>query len=231
MKRNIIVFYLFLWITSLNAQVGINTSDPKATLDIKGNPTLTTQTDGLLPPRISRSQLIHKTGYGTDQKGVILYVTDLSGTNNSQTINVTSTGHYYFDGSFWNKLNKNLETTYETVTLSRGNQTLSVRDADKIVGFALISSLNSLLPSSGKMSGTWMINDERGVIRAYIQTLEHPYIKFLAVSVQIDNMANRINFTNYTSRYWTINQNVPQNNLTNDGINYQLGKIVIIRKE
>lgn len=136
----------------------------------------------------------------------------------------------YYDGTVWQKLNKE-ETTYETVALSAGNQTITVENADKIVGFTLISSLNSLLPSSGKMSGTWMINDERGVIRCYIQTLEHPFIKFLVVSVQINNLANTITFSNYTSRYWTVTQNVPQSNLTNSGTNYRLGKIVIIRKE
>ncbi len=151
-------------------------------------------------------------------QGSLVYNTDL------KTI-------YVYDGNVWKKLNNNLEITYETVALSSGNQTINVRDADKIIGYTLISSLNSLLPSSGKMSGTWFINDDRDVIRAYIQTIEHPYIKFLAISVQIDNAANTITFSNYTSRYWTITQTTPQNNLSNDGTNYQLGKIVIIRKE
>lgn len=222
---------LIISCANLSAQVGINSSDPKATLDINGNPTLTTEIDGLLPPRILRSQLINKIGYGTDQTGIIIYVTDLSGTNNAQTINVTEIGFYYFDGSLWQKLDKGLQTTYETVAIGTGNQILTVRDADKIIGFSLISNYNSLSTNTGKMADTWIINDDRDKIRCFIQTLEHPYLKFLAITVQIDDLSNTIEFSNYTSRYWTITQTTPQNNLTNDGTNYRLGKIVIIRNE
>ena len=232
MKKIILLSCLILSCAHLYAQTGIGTTDPKSTLDINGKPTLTTVTDGLLPPRILRSQLINKIGYGTDQTGVIIYVTDLSGTNNAQTINITEIGFYYFDGNFWKKLNKNLETTYETIIIGTGNQTITVRDADKIVGFTLISNFGSnLSPMSGKMSGTWMINDDRDKIRCSIQTLEEQAIKFLVISVQINNFENLITFSNYTSRYWDIRQKTPQNNLSNDGAFYGLGKIVIIRKE
>ena len=230
MKKTIFLSLLILFCANLYAQIGIGTTDPKSTLDINGNPTLATETDGLLPPRILRSQLINKTGYGTDQIGVIIYVTDLSGTNNAQTINVTEIGFYYFDGNVWQKLN-NLETTYETIAIGTGNQTLTVRDADKIIGFTLISNYNSLSTNTGKMSGTWIINDNRDKIRCHIQTLEQPYMKFLGITVQINNLTNTIEFSNYTSRYWTITQTTPQNNLSNDGTNYELDKIVIIRKE
>ena len=232
MKKIILLSCLILSCAHLYAQTGIGTTDPKSTLDINGKPTLTTVTDGLLPPRILRSQLINKIGYGTDQTGVIIYVTDLSGTNNAQTINITEIGFYYFDGNVWKKLNKNLETTYETIIIGTGNQTITVRDADKIVGFTLISNFGSnLSPMSGKMSGTWMINDDRDKIRCSIQTLEGQAIKFLVISVQINNFENLITFSNYTTRYWAIARMTPQNSLSNDGADYQLGKIVIIRKE
>ncbi len=131
---------------------------------------------------------------------------------------------------FGKKINKD-ENSYETVTLTAGNQTINVRDADKIVGFTLISNSNWLAESSGRMSGTWIIGKNRERIRCYIQTLEHPYIKFLVVSVKIDNSANQIVFTNYSSRYWTITTTTPQANLSNNQNSYRLGKIVIIRKE
>jgi len=37
MEKNILLFVVFLFTNILNAQVGINTSDPKSTLDINGN--------------------------------------------------------------------------------------------------------------------------------------------------------------------------------------------------
>ncbi|WBL26626.1 hypothetical protein [Zunongwangia sp. HGR-M22] len=55
MKSQFFIFSLFALIISTNAQVGINTDDPKASLDIKSsdakNPSVT---DGILIPRISK---------------------------------------------------------------------------------------------------------------------------------------------------------------------------------
>ncbi|MEE9361142.1 MAG: hypothetical protein V3U92_00925 [Cellulophaga sp.] len=156
---------------------------------------------------------------------------NLSPSTGSLVFNTDYETVYVFDGSTWKKLNNNLSNTYETVSLSQGNQTISVRDADKIVGFTLISNSNWLANNSGRMSGTWMLGENRERIRCYIQTLEHPYVKFLVVSVLINDSANEIVFTNYSSRYWTITNTTPQNNLSNNQNSYRLGKIVIIRKE
>lgn len=92
------------------AQIGINTTTPKASLEVKGKPTEVSVADGVIVPRISRSDLISKTAYSTDQKGALIFVTDLSGTNNSATVNITNTGFYYFDGSIWQKVSpQNIE--------------------------------------------------------------------------------------------------------------------------
>jgi hypothetical protein len=107
MKKIILILNTLLMlcaITHVYSQVGINTTTPKATLDVEGKPSIISETDGILPPRLLRSQLISKTDYGTDQIGIIVYVSDLSGTNNAQTVNVTEIGHYYFNGSVWVKV-------------------------------------------------------------------------------------------------------------------------------
>ncbi len=137
---------------------------------------------------------------------------------------------YAYNGTIWEN-HKNLETTYETVAIGTGNQTINVRDASKIIGFTFISNYNSLSTSTGKMSKTWMVHNDRDILRCVIQTLEHPYLKTLATTVQIDNAANTITISNYTSRYWTVTSSLPQNRFSNNGTNYRLGKIVIIRKE
>ncbi|WP_282628877.1 beta strand repeat-containing protein [Empedobacter sedimenti] len=90
------------------AQVGVGTNDPKATLDIVGKPTDTTAPDGVIAPRIKRTELIAKnTIYTTAQTGAIVYVTDIAGTADAaggKAVDVTAIGYYYFDGTKWIKL-------------------------------------------------------------------------------------------------------------------------------
>ncbi|MCD8410329.1 hypothetical protein G1L02_05070 [Tenacibaculum finnmarkense] len=145
-------------------------------------------------------------------------------------LNSTTNTYYVYDGTSWKKLNKE-ETTYETVALTTGNQVITVANADKIVGFTLISNSNWLHPDSGKMTGTWMIGKNRERIRCSIQILDPPHIKILTVSVKIDNATNEISFTRYSSRYWEITDAIPQTTLTHNQNSYRLGKIVLIRKE
>ena len=91
--------------TFSNAQVGINTSTPKATLDIMGLPSDNTKTDGLIAPRITGNELKAKdTLYAAEQTGAIIYATAPASPATSKTINVTAIGYYYFDGSIWQKL-------------------------------------------------------------------------------------------------------------------------------
>lgn len=84
------VFCLF------NAQVGINTNDPKITLDVVGSPADTSKLDGVIAPRITGEQLRAKS-YTTSQDGAIVYVQTADTAPAGQTINVTAIGYYYFD--------------------------------------------------------------------------------------------------------------------------------------
>lgn len=87
------------------AQIGIGNNDPKATLDISGNPSATGTPDGIIAPRINRADLIAKSAYTTAQKGTIIYIADLSGTTNIATNKITEIGYYYFDGAKWCSMN------------------------------------------------------------------------------------------------------------------------------
>ena len=90
-----------------HAQVGVGTNDPKATLDVVGKPTDTSTPDGVIAPRIKRTELIAKnTIYTTTQTGAIVYVTDIAGTADAaggKAVDVTAIGYYYFDGAKWVK--------------------------------------------------------------------------------------------------------------------------------
>lgn len=119
MKKNITKLYtalaFLLFSISAYAQqgrVGINTTDPKTTLDVTGKTDtsgnlLTTDMTGLQAPRLTRAELTAKGNalYGADQKGTLVYITDVSGGDaTSQRINITVSGYYYFDGTVWQRL-------------------------------------------------------------------------------------------------------------------------------
>lgn len=101
-----LTFFLFLFVcaTQVMAQTtGINTLEPKATLDVAGHPGNATVFDGIIPPRISGDQLSTKT-YTSEQTGAMVYVTVAATSPAGQTIHVTSSGYYFFDGIIWKQV-------------------------------------------------------------------------------------------------------------------------------
>ena len=113
--KNCIKIILLLSSSTIFAQVGragINTSAPKTTLDVNGKTDtsgnlLSTDVTGLQAPRLTRAELTAKGNalYGTDQKGALVYITDISGGDAvSQRVNVDTIGYYFFDGAVWQKM-------------------------------------------------------------------------------------------------------------------------------
>ncbi|MEY8761748.1 hypothetical protein [Chryseobacterium tongliaoense] len=104
--KNKIFTCLFLSTGSLAfAQVGINTPNPQATLDVVAkNATGTARTtDGLLVPRVDRQRAQSMTEVITS---TLVYVNNIAtGTAAGTAININNTGYYYFDGSVWVKIN------------------------------------------------------------------------------------------------------------------------------
>jgi hypothetical protein len=95
------------------AQVGVNTTTPKTTFDINAK-SENTHIAGLQAPRLTRLELTNKgnTLYGVDQKGALIYVSDVSsGDTVGQRTNIVSIGYYYFDGNLWQKVMNNSTTT------------------------------------------------------------------------------------------------------------------------
>ncbi|MFD2037530.1 hypothetical protein ACFSKL_22240 [Belliella marina] len=104
MKKGILFISLLMITAELLAQTsGINTVEPKATLDVVGEPTDATIFDGIIPPRITGDQLGAKT-YTAEQTGAMVYVNTAATTPAGQTINVVEAGYYYFDGAIWIKV-------------------------------------------------------------------------------------------------------------------------------
>ncbi|SDH82527.1 hypothetical protein SAMN05421846_102175 [Chryseobacterium taeanense] len=89
------------------AQVGINNTSPKATLDITAKTTDGSKPEGLIIPQLSGSNIHSATVagvYGSNQKGLIIYATSADSSPTSATANITAAGYYYFDGSVWQKM-------------------------------------------------------------------------------------------------------------------------------
>ena len=111
MRKNII--FLGLLATSLalaqSGKVGVNTSNPEATLDIKPSAanavTSATTNEGVLIPRVSRDRL-KSIATANLKESTLVYVDNISGTTNAVTSNVTSKGFYYYSttDSKWVKI-------------------------------------------------------------------------------------------------------------------------------
>lgn len=101
MKKHYLLPFLLIIGYGINAQVGINTPDPKATLDIVSG-TSTTIADGIIPPRLTGDQLLAREArYTLDQDGAMVYVTQgrTTSVGSNKTIGVTTKGFYVFDSS------------------------------------------------------------------------------------------------------------------------------------
>jgi hypothetical protein len=82
------------------AQVGINNTAPKATLDVTAKSTDGTTAEGIIAPRLTGDQIKAADGkYGADQTGTLVYATAAVTTSSAKTINITSAGYYYYDGA------------------------------------------------------------------------------------------------------------------------------------
>jgi len=98
MKKHYLLPFLLIMGYGISAQVGINTSDPKATLDVQRG-TDPTKADGIIPPRVTGDQLrLNTTNYGAAQDGAIVYVTaPVTVTTEPKTTGVTARGLYIYD--------------------------------------------------------------------------------------------------------------------------------------
>ena len=145
------------------AQVGIGIGAPNATLDVVGSPTNTTKLDGIIAPRLTGSQLRAK-NYGNSQDGAIVYVNQADSLPQGQTINVTSTGYYYFSFSNnrWIKMDdgkiskvnvSDLSPLFTTTVLNGSTTSISydLSNASSNTYFGNASSISGL-PSFNKAS-------------------------------------------------------------------------------
>ena len=107
MKKQLLKIALVLVGVTTFAQVGINNSTPKATLDVTAKTNDGSKAEGIIAPRLTGEQIKSANSqYGTAQKGTLIYATagitsaDVTG----KTTNISAEGYYYFDGNLWQKV-------------------------------------------------------------------------------------------------------------------------------
>lgn len=122
----VIIFLATLFMsTMVYSQVGVNTADPQATLDVVGDATTAGTADGIIAPRMTASQLFAKNvAYTPAKTGAIVYITDANLTavqlENAKVSDVTTTGYYSFNGEKWIKFGEG-ETEKSTVFFNGNN--------------------------------------------------------------------------------------------------------------
>ncbi|KQM55244.1 hypothetical protein [Chryseobacterium sp. Leaf201] len=131
MKKNLSAAATLLFSAAVYSQVGINTQTPRATLDVTAKINDGSRAEGIIPPRLTGDAL-HiaelNNVYGDAQNGALVFVTAAATAANQigQTLNLTSTGLYYFN--------------------STGNRWM--RFGAEGIPFAAISGLNCSSPSN-----------------------------------------------------------------------------------
>ncbi|WP_294279938.1 C-type lectin domain-containing protein [uncultured Chryseobacterium sp.] len=111
MRRNLLLVILLSTGFS-KAQVGINTTSPRTTLDVAPKNTDGTTAEGVIAPRLTGNQLsAADLKYTAAHAGVIVYVTSVPSPLTSKTTNITAPGYYYFDGSVWRGMGAQSTTT------------------------------------------------------------------------------------------------------------------------
>ena len=161
------------------SQVGIGTTSPATTLDVKGAPTNSTIADGMIAPTLTGNELKAKDAvYGSDHRGTIVYVSAAVTSASAKTTNVNSTGYFYYDGSVWQRIvtgssTDNIYTTDGTIgsgrtvnisnTLNFDAGTLFLDGTNNRIGIGTATPTEKLdLTGNVKFSGALMPNNTAG---------------------------------------------------------------------
>lgn len=119
MKKNLCAATLLFMCNVIFAQIGINNTVPKATLDIMAKTSDGSQAEGIIAPRLTGDQIkAADVSYGVDHKGTLIFATAAVTTASTKTANITTEGYYFFDGNIWQKVTGVNYTGSSSVTLN-----------------------------------------------------------------------------------------------------------------
>ena len=125
MKKNLLLAGLLTTFSLVaKSQVGINTPNPAATLDVtaKNSTGTATSAEGLLIPRVDRQRAQSMAGVPVS---TLIYVNSIAtGTAAGTALNIDTVGYYYYNGTVWTKLNLPVNIYNADGTLT-GNRTVT----------------------------------------------------------------------------------------------------------
>lgn len=154
------------------AQIGVNNTDPKATLDVTAKTTDGTRPEGIIAPRLTGNQVKEAdTQYSSEQTGTMIYVSSAVSVPSVKTINITTPGYYYFDGNIWQKFTerKNIYISDGTIGSNRSvgiadnvnfdNGTLFIDGTNNKIGIGTSTPTVKLEVNNGSVTGAIKIVD------------------------------------------------------------------------
>lgn len=201
MKNCYLIVVLFIMGCNINAQVGINTNNPKSTLHVQKRTELTFA-DGIIPPRISGDSLrLKEAAYTVAQNGAIVYVTSPVTSPNPvtdpKTQDVGSTGFFVYDAYYthpnstqgiWNKVLAN--------DLGMSKSTYAAKFAGNLslvnISLGLFTTTFNYLPLSTvggtvttEIASTQIINNEYVVPSTGIYHIDYSFRTGQGISAQL----------------------------------------------
>ncbi|MGV0757254.1 hypothetical protein [Empedobacter brevis] len=198
MKKNLFCL-LLLSISSLSlAQVGINTEDPKATLDVVASENDPSKMDGIIAPRITGEKLRAKI-YTNQQTGALVYVTLADPTPSGQTSLVTSAGYYYFNGN--NSVNKWLKLSNDEFenwkTTGNLNTNLSKNFLGTLDNQPLVIKTNNVI--TGYIGSTSTSKPDRNIVfgeGSFDNVIDESLIAYNNVAIGYQALKNNTHSSN-----------------------------------
>lgn len=153
-------------------KIGINTPNPKATLDISAKTDGTSQAEGLMIPRLTGDQIQTMTaGIQPGTESLMIYATASPVSPTAKVSKITQPGYYFWNGTNWESMgvNSNIYTADGSITTPLASRNVDLNGKNLVfsgtgsVGIGTAPSASAKLDVAGtvKASAIDYNSDER----------------------------------------------------------------------
>ncbi len=146
----------------LFSQVGINTPDPKSTLDIQAKSDGSTKTEGIMIPRLTGDQIqIMSNALQPGTESLMIYATSAPTSPNPKVIKIIQSGYYYWNGASWEAIGtNNIYTTDGSITTPQSARNVDLNGKNLVfsgtgsVGIGTVPSASAKLDVAGTVKAS-----------------------------------------------------------------------------